>query len=172
MNAATTVGRHPLSTRFTAIVRVAYVEYPSAAELVTVYSTFLSASFARVPNLHADWLIPSRQDKLAANMVDVYEQLKNKFSVDDHRHYLFTPRDLTNWTMGLLRYDLSDEELLDVWAYEAHRLFRDRLVDASSQGKFDAILNGILRTHWKHLGRSLASFPGSHRKSRFHEHLE
>lgn len=150
MNAATTVGRHPLSTRFTAIVRVAYVDYPTADELTAVYSTFLEATIMSVPNCDAQWKDKSNREKLAGSMVNIYEQLKAKFSIDEHRHYLFTPRDLTKWTLGLLRYDLAQEALLDIWTYEARRLFRDRLVDASSQGKFDAIVNGLVRQLWKY----------------------
>ncbi|CAK4090165.1 unnamed protein product [Aphanomyces euteiches] len=142
MNAATTVGRHVLSTRFTAIVRVAYMDYPSGDELVAIYSTFLEAVSALQDN--------SNRDKLAKSMVELYESIRSKFSVDDHRHYLFTPRDLTRWTFGLLRYDLSGEEVLDVLAYEARRLFRDRLVDADSKSKFDSALNTILKTQWRH----------------------
>jgi hypothetical protein len=33
-----------------------------------------------------------------------------------------------------LRYDLSSVDLLDVCAYEAQRLFRDRLVDDDHRG--------------------------------------
>ncbi len=33
----------------------------------------------------------------------VYDQLRAQFTVDDYGHYLFTPRDLTKWVMGLLR---------------------------------------------------------------------
>jgi dynein heavy chain 2 len=36
-------------------------------------------------------------------MVDVYGGLRDKFTVDDQRHYQFTPRDLTAWTRALLR---------------------------------------------------------------------
>ncbi|RHY58768.1 hypothetical protein DYB34_000770 [Aphanomyces astaci] len=142
MNAATTVGRHVLSTRFTAIVRVAYMDYPTGDELTAVYSTFLEAVSALQD--------ATNRDKLARSMVELYESIRAKFSVDDHRHYLFTPRDLTRWTFGLLRYDLAGEEVLDVLAYEARRLFRDRLVDADSKSKFDAALNTILKTHWRH----------------------
>ena len=35
-------------------------------------------------------------------------QVRQKFSVDDFSHYLFTPRDLTRWVLGLLRYDMSE----------------------------------------------------------------
>jgi dynein heavy chain 2 len=41
MNPSTTIGRHKISTRFTANVRIAYVEYPSAEELMPVYSEFM-----------------------------------------------------------------------------------------------------------------------------------
>ncbi|KAF0686502.1 Aste57867_21689 [Aphanomyces stellatus] len=142
MNAATTVGRHVLSTRFTAIVRVAYMDYPSGDELTAVYATFLEAVGALTD--------ATNRDKLARSMVELYESIRAKFSVDDHRHYLFTPRDVTRWTFGLLRYDLSGEDVLDVLAYEARRLFRDRLVDADSKSKFDAALNSILKTQWRH----------------------
>ena len=44
---------------------------------------------------------------------------------------------LLQWTFGLLRYDLTQQKLLDVWAYEAYRLFCDRLVNRESQMKFE-----------------------------------
>lgn len=34
-------------------------------------------------------------------------QMKAKFTVDDHSHYLFTPCILTEWVLSLLRYDLT-----------------------------------------------------------------
>lgn len=34
-------------------------------------------------------------------------QVKAKFTVDDHSHYLFTPCILTEWVLSLLRYDLT-----------------------------------------------------------------
>ena len=149
MNPATTVGRHPISTRFTAIVRVIALDYPDTPELTTVYASYLEilgglrAEDSRLQR-------PSDRTKLAATLVEAFEQIKGKFSVDDHRHYLFTPRDITAWVRSLLRYDLRAEELLDVLAYEAARLFRDRMVDADSEKKFDGILNSLLRARWKH----------------------
>jgi len=43
MNPSSTIGRHRISTRFTANVRICYMEYPSNEELVPVYSEFLRA---------------------------------------------------------------------------------------------------------------------------------
>ena len=75
--------------------------------------------------------------------------------MDDHSHYIFTPRDLTQWVLALLRYPLSEdstsssqERVLEVWSYEARRLFRDRLIGEKALHQFDAILNSVLRSDW------------------------
>ena len=75
--------------------------------------------------------------------------------MDDYSHYLFTPRDLTNWCLSLLRYDLnagakegSSDHVLEIWAYEARRLFRDRVVGSEGQSKFDSILMSTVRADW------------------------
>mmetsp|Transcript_8125 Transcript_8125/g.10764 ORF Transcript_8125/g.10764 Transcript_8125/m.10764 type:complete len:2280 (+) Transcript_8125:2-6841(+) len=149
MNAATTVGRHPLSTRFTAVVRIGVVDYPDKDELVSVYDTFLAAVLEK-SGADSRFERDSERERLARSMMDLYDQVKQKFSVDDHRHYLFTPRDLTAWSLSLLRYDLEAEELLDVFAYEAARLFRDRLVDADSEKRFDSMLGSEMQSKWKH----------------------
>ena len=149
MNPATTVGRHPLSTRFTAIAHIAYIDYPSRDELVSVYASMLEKAFQSVPDLADNrFKTPKEARKLADTMVELYYQVKSKFGVDDHRHYLFTPRHLTSWVVGLLRYDLASEDMLDVVAYEAQRLFRDRLVDEDSEGRFDGMLNSLIKSRW------------------------
>ena len=51
------------------------------------------------------------------------------------------PRDLTLWVLQLLRYDIVSVDIfLDAWAYEANRIFRDRLVGPESQDQFDSVL--------------------------------
>ena len=75
--------------------------------------------------------------------------------MDYFGHYLFTPRDLTKWVLGLLRYNLKDskhgktsDHVLEVWAYEANRLFRDRIVGQDNVLQFDNILYTVLRSDW------------------------
>ena len=48
MNPATTVGRHQLSPRFTALVRTAYIGYPPVAQLQTVYGSMLEQVLRKV----------------------------------------------------------------------------------------------------------------------------
>jgi len=52
---------------------------------------------------HPVWESGAKVHALSCSMVQTYEQLKEAFSVDDHSHYLFTPRDLTQWVSSLLR---------------------------------------------------------------------
>ena len=38
--------------------------------------------------------------------------------------------------------------MLEVWCYEAYRLFRDRLVGVDARNKFDNILATVVRSEW------------------------
>ena len=150
INAATTVGRHPLSTRFTAVVRICVVDYPETSELVSVYDTFLSVALKSVPVGDSKWLQTSEREKLANSIVEVYQKTREKFTVDDRRHYLFTPRDMTLWVKNFCRYDLASENILDVLSHEASRIFRDRLVGTDACSRFDQQLASVLRTQFRY----------------------
>ena len=57
--------------------------------------------------------------------------------------------------LSIHRYDaVSGEEkgssgaLLMAWAYEAQRLFRDKLASSEDIEKFDSILAAVLRSDW------------------------
>ena len=79
--------------------------------------------------------------------------MKKTFTVDDKSHYTFTPKHLTEWCLGMVRYlifdgDKSPKNVLEAWSYEACRLFRDKLSNEDAQQKFDMILKGILQADW------------------------
>lgn len=152
MNPASTVGRHPLSTRFTANVHIAYIGRPHPDELTAVYTAILQHSVQQkkllVPS--GQWQEKSSLRKLARTMVDIYLEVQSAFSIDDHRHYLLTTRHITRWVRGMLRYDTLSEELLDVVAYEALRVFQDRLVDEADEENFLQILQQTMRRDWAH----------------------
>ena len=141
MNPATTVGRHPVSTRFTSIVRVGYMTYPPREQLEKVYQAILQPVLKPAGG---SWSGP-QVAKLAATLLDVYDAVSTKFSRDERRHYQFTPRNLTDWAMGLQRYDLARSPVLEAVAHEGQRIFRDRLVGAASSAEFDSILSMALR---------------------------
>ena len=56
--------------------------------------------------------------KLSSTLVDLFEQIVARFSVDEYRHYIFTPRDLTQWGIDVVAISLRHVlELLviDLW---------------------------------------------------------
>ncbi len=136
MNPSTTIGRHKISTRFTANVRLAYMEYPTSDELLPVYSEFMRSILSH-PSFGGGQLVKSCK-KLSQFMIDLYTNVKTNFSVDEHRHYLFTPRDVTQLIFSILRYDVREAQgLIEVMIYESSRIFKDRLIDKQSKVKFD-----------------------------------
>jgi len=73
---------------------------------------------------------------------------------------------LTRWCLSLSRYDFSSikndgtaESLLEIWTYEACRLFKDRLVGNDAQDKFDQLLDKTLKSDWS--SNALSSLRGN-----------
>ena len=159
MNPNVTIGRHKLPSRFTSIVRIFSISYPTDDQLKLIYSTYLRNIFSTTMNKHPKWGSNSNVYQLATSMIHIYSQVQSKFSRDTYSHYLFTPRELTNWCLSLLRYNLAElksdsslESVLKVWAYEACRIFQDRLVDKDSRSSFLTILSSVLSDEWRETG--------------------
>ncbi|KAA8593993.1 hypothetical protein FQN60_004827, partial [Etheostoma spectabile] len=154
MSTGGTVGSHLLTSRFSSIVRVCTIDYPDREQLQTIYSAYLQPVLQHSLGSQASWASTGKTHQLAGSLVQLYEQVKAKFTVDDHSHYLFTPCILTEWVLSLLRYDLTaaqsnvTDSVLEVVAYEARRLFRDRLVSSKDLHIFDNILSSIIRGDW------------------------
>ena len=81
MNPSTTVGRHALTTRFTAILRIASISYPSRETLREVYAAYLSACLCSRLQGDPDWGGRKAADKLAGTLLDFYDSLRERFSV-------------------------------------------------------------------------------------------
>uniref|UniRef100_H2ZEZ6 Cytoplasmic dynein 2 heavy chain 1 n=1 Tax=Ciona savignyi TaxID=51511 RepID=H2ZEZ6_CIOSA len=161
LNAAATLGRHKLSSRFTSRVRILSMDYADTNELSAIYTAYLTPVLHHRPALqrHPVWGSPSKVQQLATSMVQVnkYKSFHTRVGgFDDHGHYLFTPRDLTSWCVSLMRYDeacmvgdgRAPDSLLSVWVYEAYRLFRDRIVGGKGKDRFDQMLSSILAHDW------------------------
>ncbi|XP_052794024.1 cytoplasmic dynein 2 heavy chain 1-like isoform X3 [Mya arenaria] len=155
MNSGTSLGRHKLTPRFTSVVRICCIGYPDRDQLQSIYSSYLKPILHRQLSRHAIWGNNSKIHALAGSMVQLYDELRSKFTVDDYSHYLFTPRDLTTWVLSFLRYDLaggskdnSTDHVFEIFAYEARRLFRDRIVGADGQNRFDNTLQSVILSDW------------------------
>ncbi|XP_063840903.1 LOW QUALITY PROTEIN: cytoplasmic dynein 2 heavy chain 1-like [Scylla paramamosain] len=152
MTGGSALGRHKLSTRFTSVVRIASIGYPEREQLVSVYTAYLQSVLRLVCADHPAWSSSVKAQQLATSMVNIYHEVREAFSVDDYSHYLFTPRDLTHWVVCLLRYQMAPDTsltpLLQVWLYEACRLFRDKLVEEKDIQKFDGFLLSSIQSDW------------------------
>ena len=98
---ASTLGRHPLATRLTANLRVCAISYPTLEELIEVYSQVVGAAPSNPKYQNMADKAHSLSCMAAEAMVDVYTNTRSKFTVNDHDHYLFNPRDLTLWVLQL-----------------------------------------------------------------------
>ena len=152
---ATSIGRNKLSTRFTAIVNILYIDYPTDDQLNLVYTslfkTVLKLSNKYVSKITENvWKSFENVKKLCKSTLLLYNKFKTAFKVEEYRHYLFNPRDITKWIFGLLRYNFSQVKLLDAYYYEAIHLFKDRLIDIESMRKFDKIFTQIMRNEWQY----------------------
>ncbi|KAK2099397.1 Cytoplasmic dynein 2 heavy chain 1 [Saguinus oedipus] len=155
MSAGGRLGRHKLTTRFTSIVRLCSIDYPEREQLQTIYGAYLEPVLHKNLKNHSIWGSSSKIYLLAGSMVQVYEQVRAKFTVDDYSHYFFTPCILTHWVLGLFRYDLEGgssnhplDYVLEIVAYEARRLFRDKIVGAKELHLFDIILTSVFQADW------------------------
>ena len=153
MTPASVVGRHEITSRFTANVNIVYMDHPTQEDMETIYAYYLK-TILQHSNFGGGEMAKSCK-KIARFMQGTYEEIKQKFPPDEHRHYLITPREMTQWAFNFMRYQANDaEELVEFVVYEACRIFRDRLVDEESQQVFNSIVGNQLRTHLNYSQRS------------------
>ena len=137
------VGRHRLSTRLTANMRVAYVDYPSPDELGEVFAAAMEPVAHHVQQSGGGAVPPAT---LADALVQAYSDACSTFSANDHRQYAFTPRHLMDWGLGLLQYDMgSAAAAAQAVFYEGCRVFADRMASDADRANMEALLAARVR---------------------------
>jgi hypothetical protein len=70
--------------------------------LATIYGAYLEPILGQTPSNRA------KPESVAIAMANAFTELGKAFGpVEQQFHYIFTPIDLTKWTMGLCRYELD-----------------------------------------------------------------
>ena len=154
-NPPTDPGRKPLSHRFLRHVPVIYVDYPGAASLKQIYSTFNRALLRRHPPLR------SFAEPLTDAMVDFFLRSQERFTQDMQPHYVYSPREMTRWVRGVYEAIfpldvLPLEGLVRIWAHEALRLFHDRLVTEEERAWTNANVDEVALKHFPNIDRAAA----------------
>ena len=104
-------------------------------------------------NRHPVWKSATKVSSLARSMVSVFLQLKQ--TLTQHKHYLFTPKDLTTWCLGMVRYLLPSSSqdhraALEAFSHQACHLFRDKLVSGEDRAKYDSAMASVLQSDWSY----------------------
>ncbi|CAG9464002.1 unnamed protein product [Pedinophyceae sp. YPF-701] len=148
MDPPSTVGRHPLSQRLAAVMRIAYMPNPTGAELQEIFARLLEPIVAHLRGEGGQGV--PEPTTLAGAMVAVYEEVKKVFTPNERRHYVFSPRQLSQWAEALLHYDMSTVPAANAVAYEACRVFQDCIVDDAGQAQLQSIVTSTLRAAMRH----------------------
>ena len=114
-----------------------FLDYPTNDEMNMIYSEYLRGILSSETLGKFNTL----SSLLAECSLNIYNSIKASFTFDMYHHYIFTPRDISNWLIGLLRYECkTQDDLIKVWGYECIRIFKDKLVGKEAKQKFDQIL--------------------------------
>lgn len=146
-NPPTDPGRVPLAHRFLANAPVLLVDFPAPQSLRQIYGTFCRGLVKMQPDVRG------LAGPLTEAMVDLYLRNQEKFSPDQHPHYIYSPRELSRWMRALYEAmrpldSMNAEELVRLWAHEGLRLFNDRLVTQEEHDWCDAAINEVARAHF------------------------
>lgn len=120
-------GRNKLSERFLRHVPVIMVDYPGYTSLTQIYQTFNMAILKCAPDLRGF------AKAITEASIQVYEKTRKKLNSQIQKHYVYSPRELTRWSRGILEALKSHmyknlSAFLRLWYHEGLRLFYDRLV--------------------------------------------
>lgn len=126
-NPPTDPGRQVLSSRFLRHVSLIMVDYPGKNSLMQIYNTFNTAAMKFAPDLKGFTKF------ITEAMIEVYYKSREKLNQSIQNHYVYSPRELTRWSRGIIEalsssdYD-SLSSFVRLWYHEGLRLFYDKLV--------------------------------------------
>ncbi|KAG7660522.1 DYN1 [[Candida] subhashii] len=126
-------GRNKLSERFLRHASLIMVDYPGIASMNQIYQTFNLALLKCAPDLRGF------AKAITDANIEIYQRSRERFTTDIQSHYIYSPRELTRWSRGLLEALKSKEytnfnAFLRLWYHEGLRLFYDRLVTDEEKG--------------------------------------
>ncbi|KAF1768244.1 hypothetical protein GCK72_000056 [Caenorhabditis remanei] len=125
-----------ISNRLFSLLRCISLNNTDTSQLTSIYRTYLTPILEDVGERNSEGV--------ASRMVDVYNKVQSSFKMSDSIVFQFSPRDLTNWVVSLLRHELDQGRLEGVICFEAKRIFADRLPTEQDKIKFDEILRNVI----------------------------
>lgn len=91
---------HHTTTRFTAIVRIGYVDYPTKEELTQIYGNYLQAALSDQHVRDDKWRQKSNLQKLAKTMIEIYNKVIHQYNF--YYNTIYLPHFSTRLSCALL----------------------------------------------------------------------
>jgi dynein heavy chain 1 len=138
-NPPTDQGRQPMSDRFIRHCPLIFVDFPGKESLLQIYGTFNRAMLRKGS-------FREYSDPLTNAMVDFYTESQQYFTADQQAHYIYSPRELTRWKLGIfeaLEGVNEIEDLVRLYVHEGLRLFEDKLVTTEEKEWCNDMINEI-----------------------------
>lgn len=135
-NPSTDPGRTHLPARILRHIAILFIDHPGRTALSMIYKPLFSESLILAPC--------SNMSGICEASISVYIRCQKTFTADLQPHYMFSPRELTRWVRGMhsaiAGRNATFSFILRIWAYEAKRIFADRLVTEEDKVEFYALL--------------------------------
>lgn len=150
-NPPTDPGRHELPDRLLRHFSLIMVDYPGAVSLQQIYQTYNLAVMKCAPNMRGF------TQAITLALIEVYKRTKAELTHTMQQHYIYSPRELTRWSKGLLEamksHDYSDDltGLVRLWYHEGLRLFYDRLVSAFERDWTIELFGQVINEFFPHI---------------------
>eukprot|EP00759_Apiculatamorpha_spiralis_P058926 PhF_6_TR948/c0_g1_i1/m.1749/K10408/DNAH; dynein heavy chain, axonemal len=140
-------GRNPISNRFMRFFN--YIAFPELSDsaVETIFSTMLETAF-RANKFDAQ--IMEMMPIMVRSSITIFEKCCKSFvPTPAHVHYSFNLRDVSRVFAFIYDVDAktikAPQSLLRLWIHENSRIYRDRLIDSTDRGTFDAMVDEELK---------------------------
>lgn len=153
MNPSSNPGRHPVSSRFSSIIRQCFVSYSCQEQRTSILALQLDNIRKLTLSSNQVWNDRSKIQQLAKTIIQIFDRAIMKFNSDLQPHYKFNPRDIARILKSLPYYNYdgsSTSFLLDVVINELLHIFGDRLVNRKSILDFQVIVSEVFQQDWNH----------------------
>ncbi|CAI2310079.1 unnamed protein product [Caenorhabditis sp. 36 PRJEB53466] len=129
-------GSTSIPNRLLSLLRCVSLNTTDTSQLTSIYRTYLTPILEEAGERNSE--------VVASRMVDIYNKVQTNFRPSDNIIFSFSPRDLTNWTVAILRHQLDAGQLDSAISFEAKRIFADRLPTENDKNTFDEILRNAI----------------------------
>ena len=155
MNSSSDLGRHEISTRLTANMRILFIDYPNNEDMVQIVK---DTTLCTLSNSEKTREIiknnPRMVESISGYLIELFNFVKQNFIAETKNHYQFSPKDITKILNNMLSYQIEEkQDLLVALDSECNIVFGNRLVGEDEISKYS---NMCRKLATKLLGGNLA----------------